>query len=197
LQSHWACYLAGWRKLSCILDRAILCRPANWHHRPHYTQGRTLQVDYNSSCKSRQQRGPHMSSTSGVNYPYGSSTSDQHSPFPFQYHSPDYNNEGPSSSSATFTINPASSRPTSMSLKTRTPRTSLVGSHAERPASAFEMSIYGEPAINEKEALEASSPTAEGNSKPVRVIEVWRELFLTSTGRDKALVRTSTVNSST
>jgi hypothetical protein len=132
-----------------------------------------------------------MSSISGVNHPYGSSTSDQHSQFPFHY--PDYSNEGPSSSSATFTINPASSRPPSISLKTRTPRTSLVGSHAERPTSAFEMSNYGEPAINEKEALEASSPTAESNSKPVRIIEVWRELFLTSTGRDKALVRTSTM----
>ena len=128
-----------------------------------------------------------------VNHPYGGSTSDQHSPFAFPYQSSEYNNEGPSSSSATFTINPASSRPPSMSLQTRTPRTSLVGSHAERPTSAFEMSNYGEPAINEKEALEASSLTAESNSKAVRIIEVWRELFLTSTGRDKALVRTSIV----
>lgn len=49
------------------------------------------------------------------------------------------------------------------------------------------MSSFGEPPLNEKEALEASSRPAESTSKSVRMIEVWRELFITSTGRDKAL----------
>ncbi|PVG04153.1 hypothetical protein CPB86DRAFT_778404 [Serendipita vermifera] len=132
-----------------------------------------------------------MSSISVVHHPFAGGSTEQSSPFNFPYSSSEYSNEGSSSVSATFTVNPASSRPPSTSasstLRNRTPRTSIVGNSTSRPASMFEMSSYTGNAIEETDnAIELASSPAE-STKSVRGIEVWREIFLTSTGRDKAL----------
>ena len=134
-----------------------------------------------------------MSSISVVHHPFSESTSDQqNSPFSFPYSSSEYGQEGPQSSSATFTINPASSRPpstaASMNLKKRTPRTSLIGSNADRPGSVFDMPSYGGPSFDEKDEQERAVSSISRRSRVVRNIEVWREMFTTSNGRDKALV---------
>ncbi|KAG8787351.1 hypothetical protein FRC15_009457 [Serendipita sp. 397] len=132
-----------------------------------------------------------MSSIS-VLHPLGGGASDQDSSFSYPYSSSDYGHERSGSSSATFALNPASSRPpstaASLNLRTRTPRTSIIGNFTDGVnKSPFDMSTYGE--ANEKE--EASSETNElaptKPTKSVRTIEIWKEIFLTSTGRDKAL----------
>lgn len=130
-----------------------------------------------------------MSSISVVHHPFSESMSDQNSPFSFPYSSSEYGQEGPQSSSATFTVNPASSRPpstaASVNLKTRTPRTSLLGSNADRPGSVFD---YGGSSLQEKDEQEGTVSPISRRSRVVRNIEVWREMFTTSNGRDKALV---------
>jgi hypothetical protein len=134
-----------------------------------------------------------MSSISVAHSPFAESTSEQNSPFSFPYSSSEYGHEGPSSASATFTINPASSRPpstaASLNLRTRTPRTSLIGNNADRPESVFDAPIYGGASIHEKDGQEGPVSPITRHSRAVRNIEVWREIFTTSNGRDKALVR--------
>ena len=134
-----------------------------------------------------------MSSIS-ISHPFPpQDVNDHNSPFSFPFasqHIPDGSSAG-----ATFTVNPASSHPPSrggsISLKSRTPRTSIIGPHvdgekAER-VSTYEVTAYGE-----EEGLQVteSVPSAPSRrSKPrVRLQEVWKDMVLTSNGRDKALV---------
>ncbi|KIM27585.1 hypothetical protein M408DRAFT_330017 [Serendipita vermifera MAFF 305830] len=132
-----------------------------------------------------------MSSISVVHHPFSDSMSDQNSPFSFPYTSTEHGQEGSQPASATFTINPASSRPpstaASLNLKARTPKTSLIGSNADRPGSVFDMPSFGAPSIHEKDENSAPSFPISRRSKAVRAIEVWREMFSSSNGRDKAL----------
>ncbi|KAJ7904350.1 hypothetical protein B0H14DRAFT_598897 [Mycena olivaceomarginata] len=83
---------------------------------------------------------------------------------------------------SSFQMNPLSSHPP------RTPRTSIVssGSHV------YGASIYDtkeepqEPPIDEEEELEEGTEQLKLAEMRVRKEEVWREMFLTSNGRDKA-----------
>lgn len=87
-------------------------------------------------------------------------------------------------------MNPASSHPPSrggsISLKARTPRTSLIGPGAG--PSEKDADVYGEKSLEEDEPVPISSNGLTYRNGSVRVQEVWRELFLTSNGRDKGLV---------
>ena len=76
----------------------------------------------------------------------------------------------------------------SVNLRTRTPRTSIIGSNLDRPKSAYDAMNFGDLTIDEKEPLEIHEEVVAPASKSVRAIEIWREMFLTSNGRDKALV---------
>ncbi|KAF7352932.1 hypothetical protein MVEN_01260500 [Mycena venus] len=85
---------------------------------------------------------------------------------------------------SSFQMNPLSSHPP------RTPRTSIVtsGSHV------YGASIYDtkeepqEPPIDEEDELEEGTEQLKQAEMRVRKEEVWREMFLTSNGRDKAFV---------
>lgn len=133
-----------------------------------------------------------MSAISVVHHPFAGSSSENDTPFSFPYSSSEYGQESSTSASATFTLNPASSRPPSMhvqGLNIRTPKTSLKGGGSDRPLSGFNMSAFGDPAVDENEVSEKSTTAkARPSTNSARGLEVWREIFLTSTGRDKALV---------
>jgi len=139
-----------------------------------------------------------MSSISVVHHPFADSTSEQNSLFSFPYSSSEYGPEGSSSTSATFTINPASSRPppttASLNLRNRTPRTSLIGNNADKPASVFDMAGYDAASLQEKDGQEEPASPIGRRARVIRHIEVWKEMFATSNGRDKALVRSSHID---
>jgi hypothetical protein len=138
-----------------------------------------------------------MSSIS-ISHPFPSQDiNDHNSPFSFPFAS-QHIQDG-SSAGATFTVNPASSHPPSrggsISLKTRTPRTSIINSHVdgEKPAKTltYEVTAYGEEEEAQVTESVPSAPSRKSRGRVrVRVQEVWKEMFLTSNGRDKALVRT-------
>lgn len=134
-----------------------------------------------------------MSSIS-ISHPFPSQENDHNSPFSFPFAS-QHVQDG-SSAGATFIVNPASSHPPSrggsISLKARTPRTSIISSHVdeEKPAKApaYEVIAHGEE--EEAQVTESVPSAPRGKSKGrVALQEVWKEMFLTSNGRDKALVR--------
>ena len=138
-----------------------------------------------------------MSSIS-ISHPFPSQDNNDHnSPFSFPFAS-QHTHVG-SSAGATFTVNPASSHPPSrggsISFKTRTPRTSIINSHVdeEKPekTAPYEVNVYGEEGeVQEVQAIEkAPSAPSRKSRGQARVQEVWKEMFLTSNGRDKALVR--------
>jgi hypothetical protein len=132
-----------------------------------------------------------MSSIS-ISHPFPShDKTDHNSVFSFPFAS-QHTHDG-SSAGATFTVNPASSHPPSrggsVSFKTRTPRTSIINSHVEgeKPAetSTYEANFEEKVQVTERVP---SAPSRKSRGR-VRVQEVWKEMFLTSNGRDKALVR--------
>ncbi|KAJ6509972.1 hypothetical protein C8R47DRAFT_964396 [Mycena vitilis] len=83
---------------------------------------------------------------------------------------------------SSFQMNPLSSHPP------RTPRTSIVSSSSH----VYGASIYDskeqpqEPPIDEEEELEEGTEQLKQAELRVRKEDVWREMFLTSNGRDKA-----------
>ncbi|KAF8211299.1 hypothetical protein K438DRAFT_1807074 [Mycena galopus ATCC 62051] len=111
-----------------------------------------------------------------------------HVSFPSEHgeHSPASHNGGQFYSSfdasSSFQMNPLSSHPP------RTPRTSIVSSGAH----VYGAGIYDskeepqEPAIDEEDELEEGTEQLKLAEMRVRKEEVWREMFLTSNGRDKA-----------
>ena len=135
-----------------------------------------------------------MSSIS-ISHPFPvQDNNDHNSPFSFPFAS-QHTHDG-SSAGATFTVNPASSHPPSrggsVSFKTRTPRTSIINSHVdeEKPTKAptYEVNAYKEGEELQVTETVSSPPTRKSKGR-ARVQEVWKEMFLTSNGRDKALVR--------
>ncbi|KAJ7095224.1 hypothetical protein B0H15DRAFT_828565 [Mycena belliarum] len=83
--------------------------------------------------------------------------------------------------SSPFQMNPLSSHPP------RTPRTSLTASSHAYGASIYESKEEPqEPAIDEEDELEEGTEQLKQAEQRVRTEEVWREMFLTSNGRDKA-----------
>jgi len=129
-----------------------------------------------------------------INHPFPSHDNNDHnSPFSFPFAS--QHTQDASSAGATFTVNPASSHPPSrggsISLKTRTPRTSIINSYVdgEKPAGipTYEVTAYGEEAEVQVTESVPSAPSRKPKGR-VRLQEVWKEMFLTSNGRDKALV---------
>lgn len=138
-----------------------------------------------------------MSSIS-ISHPFPAQDNNDHnSPFSFPFASQHTHNG--SSAGATFTVNPASSHPPSrggsISFKTRTPRTSIINSHVdeEKPAKTppYEVNVYGEDGEVQELQVTEKAPSAPSRKSKGRapVQEVWKEMFLTSNGRDKALVR--------
>lgn len=126
-----------------------------------------------------------MSSIS-VSHPFPSQDNNDHNS-PFSYHFGSQHTQDGSSAGASFTVNPASSHPPSrggsISLKTRTPRTSIIGEKSVG-ISTYEGTAYGE-----EEEVQNVPVAPRRKSKPrVRLQEVWKEMFLSSNGRDKALV---------
>jgi hypothetical protein len=87
---------------------------------------------------------------------------------------------------SSFQMNPLSSHPP------RTPRTSIVSSTST--AHAYGSSIY-ETKEQTDEVVDVDADSDDNEEKVkvveggVRRAEVWREMFLTSNGRDKAFVR--------
>lgn len=91
----------------------------------------------------------------------------------------------PFEANSSFQMNPLSSHPP------RTPRTSIVSSSTQ----VYGSSIYDakdeaqeEPSVVEEEFDEDGDRAKEAERK-IRKEDVWREMFLTSNGRDKAFVR--------
>ncbi|KAJ7499078.1 hypothetical protein FB451DRAFT_1204175 [Mycena latifolia] len=83
--------------------------------------------------------------------------------------------------SSSFQINPLSSHPP------RTPRTSVTASSHVYGASIYETKEEPqEPPIGEEDELEEGTEQLKQAELRVRKEEVWREMFLTSNGRDKA-----------
>lgn len=132
-----------------------------------------------------------------ISHPFPSQDNNDHNnPFSVLF-APQHTHDG-SSAGATFTVNPASSHPPSrggsVSFKARTPRTSIINSHVdeEKPANKppYEINVYGEEEVQEVQVTEKAISVPSRKSKGrARVQEVWKEMFLTSNGRDKALVR--------
>jgi hypothetical protein len=85
--------------------------------------------------------------------------------------------DSPFDPSSSFQMNPLSSHPP------RTPRASLISSYE---VSQPEVEI--EKPDEDEDQNEGSEPAAEA-------LQVWREIFITSSGRDKAFVRLSTSDS--
>lgn len=111
-----------------------------------------------------------------------SSISSHHSNGDSQFYSAEFD------TSASFTMNPLSSHPP------RTPRTSIISNNN---ATGFGGSVYdtkeeteGEnrDAVEESEIDEEEDRVKEAEGR-IRKEDVWREMFLTSYGRDKAFVR--------
>jgi hypothetical protein len=133
-----------------------------------------------------------MSSIS-ISHPFPSQDNNDHnSPFSFPFAS-QHIQDG-SSSGATFVVNPASAHPPEalMSLEgegrreRKSSRYSHVGGEKSTRASITEVTAYGE----EAEMQVAESVPNRKSKGRVRLQEVWKEMFLTSNGRDKALVCT-------
>ncbi|KAJ7179833.1 hypothetical protein C8R43DRAFT_1083966 [Mycena crocata] len=83
--------------------------------------------------------------------------------------------------SSSFQMNPLSSHPP------RTPRTSVSSSSHVYGASIYETKEEPqEPPIDEEDELEEGTELLKQAELRVRKEEVWREMFLTSNGRDKA-----------
>ncbi|KAJ3575166.1 hypothetical protein NP233_g1268 [Leucocoprinus birnbaumii] len=105
-----------------------------------------------------------------------SSGSSHHSNGDSQYYSAEFD------TSASFTMNPLSSHPP------RTPRTSII---ANNNTAHFGTNAYDEKEVDVTDAVEESEIDEEEDrvkvaESRVRQEDVWREMFLTSYGRDKA-----------
>lgn len=93
----------------------------------------------------------------------------------------------PSFDNSSFQINPLSSHPP------RTPRTSMHASSSHHYSSSIyeektEVEVKVEVDVDDIE-LDPEEDRTKALEKRVRREEVWREMFLTSNGRDKAFVR--------
>lgn len=98
----------------------------------------------------------------------------------------------PSSSfdgSSSFQMNPLSAHPP------RTPRVSMVGAHSH----VYGTDIYqtpndtGAPSTIEEEGEEEEKESVQVKVHKIRKENIWREMLLTSTGRDKAFVSTTSI----
>ncbi|KAJ7283831.1 hypothetical protein C8J57DRAFT_1293725 [Mycena rebaudengoi] len=109
-----------------------------------------------------------------------------HISFPSEHQTGDSSSSGQFYSSSfdansSFQMNPLSAHPP------RTPRTSLSSSSHVYGASIYETKEEPqEPPIEEEEELEEGTEKLRRAEARVRKEEVWREMFLTSNGRDKA-----------
>ena len=93
----------------------------------------------------------------------------------------------PSFDSSSFQMNPLSSHPP------RTPRTSMHASSSNHYAPSVyeektEVEVKVEVDVDDIE-LDPEEDRVKALEKRVRKEDVWREMFLTSNGRDKAFVR--------
>jgi hypothetical protein len=84
-------------------------------------------------------------------------------------------------------MNPLSSHPP------RTPRTSVISSSHSYSTSIYESKDEKQEQLTvEDEELDEAEDQAKEAEYKIRKEEVWREMFLTSNGRDKAFVRSPT-----
>lgn len=114
---------------------------------------------------------------SGISFPSDSSGSSSSS-HNAQFYAPPF--EGNSS----FQMNPLSSHPP------RTPRVSMMSSSNVYGSSIYENKEEPQEHIDpEDEELEDQEDKVKELESRIRNEDVWREMFLTSNGRDKAFVR--------
>lgn len=88
--------------------------------------------------------------------------------------------------SASFTMNPLSSHPP------RTPRTSVIANNTQSfHTGGFdtEKDAEEQDAVEEESEIDEEEDRTKAAERKVRREDVWREMFLTSYGRDKAFVR--------
>lgn len=118
---------------------------------------------------------------SSISFPSGHTSSESSSSTnDSQFYAPSFD------ANSSFQMNPLSSHPP------RTPRTSIISSSHIYGTSIYESKdeTQEQSTVEDEEPDEEEDKVKEAESK-IRKEEIWKEMFLTSNGRDKAFVRSS------
>lgn len=114
---------------------------------------------------------------SSISFPNHHRTSDSHED---QFYTPGFD-------SSSFQINPLSSHPP------RTPRTSIVANSSSNTYSNETNEDIPEKVCIDDIEIDEEEEKVKAAEKRIRKEEVWREMFLTSVGRDKAFVSSTII----
>lgn len=113
-----------------------------------------------------------------------------HLSFPSEHGAGDSSSAPPNQFYSSFDANAFQMNPLSSHPPPRTPRTSVSSSSHVYGASIYDTKEEPqEPPIDEEDELEEGTEQLKQAELRVRKEDVWREMFLTSNGRDKAFVR--------